>query len=249
MVEEIIDLNSIRVENIVLGYGYTGVLLSNGEAGVCYSLSSEYNMESCGILDRAGCLTDEPVEDLLGYTCSWNILERGIGIAVLNALSQQIIKENPGDYPLLRRNLINVLDIEPGEIISMVGMIKPFVEPLKKQAGELYVLERSRSRPGWVYPDTACEEVLPRSDVVLITGSAIVNGTLDRLLELSCCARLVAVVGPTASMLPEPLFKRGVDYCGGIQVLDAELLMKILSQAGGTPQMKKRAVYFVTYYR
>ena len=90
---------------------------------------------------------------------------------------------------------------------------------------------------------------MPQSAVVVITGSAIANGTLDRLLELSCDARKIAVVGPTASMVPDPVFDRGVDYFGGVQVKDARLLMTVLSEAGGTPQMKREAVDLVTYTR
>jgi uncharacterized protein (DUF4213/DUF364 family) len=249
IVERSIDIDSVKAERIVLGLGYTGVMLDNGEAGVCHSLVSETNPDCCDIIDDAGHLTDIPVRNLLDFNDSWDLFKRIIGVATLNALSQQVIKENPDDYPLLRENLINVLDVEAGDVVSMVGMIKPFIAPLQKKAKQLYILERSSPRPEGVYPDTACEELLPQSAVVVITGSAIANGTLDRLLELSYNARKIAVVGPTASMVPDPVFERGVDYFGGVQVKDAELLMTVLSEAGGTPQMKREAVDLVTYTR
>ena len=249
IVEARVDLESITAERIVLGMGYTGVKLSNGEAGVCHSLISETSPDCCDILDDAGHLTSIPVTELLTYTDSWNLFNRILGVATLNALSQSVIREDPGRYPLLRENLINVLDVDTGDTVSMVGMIKPFMEPLRRKSKRLYILERSSPRPDGVYPDTACEELLPESDVVVITGSALANGTLDRLLELSCQARKVAVVGPTVSIVPDPLFRRGVDYCGGVQVRDAELLMTVLSEAGGTPQMKREAVDLVTYVK
>jgi uncharacterized protein (DUF4213/DUF364 family) len=52
-------------------------------------------------------------------------------------------------------------------------MIKPFIEPLSKKSKQLNILERSSPRPDGVYPDTACEELLPDSDVVVITGSSL----------------------------------------------------------------------------
>jgi uncharacterized protein (DUF4213/DUF364 family) len=73
------------------------------------------------------------------------------------------------------------------------------------------------------------------------------NGTLDRLLDLSKDSREIVVVGPTISIVPDPLFRRGVTYCGGVQVKNSDLLMTILSEAGGTPQMKREAVDLVTY--
>ena len=46
-------------------------------------------------------------------------------------------------------------------------------------------------------PDTAAEYVLPTCDYVFITGSAFVNKTMPRLLELSRGA-LTIIVGPSA---------------------------------------------------
>jgi uncharacterized protein (DUF4213/DUF364 family) len=247
IVEDYLDLDPIKAEKIVLGLGYSGVKLSNGEAGVCHSIVSETRPDCCDILDDAGHLRDIPVRKLLNYVNSWDLFRRIIGVATLNALCQQIIKENAEKYPLIKENLINVLNVSPQDKVSIVGLIKPFIEPLKKKAKELYIIERSRPLLEGVYPDTACEELLPKSDIVIITGSALANGTLDRLLELSYNTREIAVVGPTVSIVPDPLFKRGVKYCGGIQVKNPDLLMKVLSEAGGTPQMKREAVDLVTY--
>jgi len=40
------------------------------------------------------------------------------------------------------------------------------------------------------------------------------------------------VVGPTASMLPEPLFERGVDLVGGVWVRQADALLEVLASGG-----------------
>jgi uncharacterized protein (DUF4213/DUF364 family) len=52
-----------------------------------------------------------------------------------------------------------------------------------------------------VLPDTACEEVVPKADIVVITRNAFANGTINRLLQPSGNARVVEVVGPTLSMV------------------------------------------------
>ncbi len=247
IVEKGLDIDYIKAEKIVLGLGYTGVKLSNGEAGVCHSIISETRPDCCDILDNAGHLTDIPVRILLGYINSWDLYKRIIGVATLNALCQKIIKKNAEKYPLVKENLIDVINVRSEDKVAIVGLIRPFIEPLKKKAKELYILERSRPLQEGVYPDIACEELLPQSDIVIITGSALANGTLDRLLELCYNARELTVVGPTVSIVPDPLFNRGVKYCGGIQVKKADLLMTVLSEAGGTPQMKREAVDLVTY--
>jgi hypothetical protein len=247
IVEDNLNLDTIKAKKIVLGLGYTGVQLSNGEAGVCHSIISETSPECCDILDNAGNLTDLTVNELLSFIDSWDLYKRIIGVATLNATSQKIIKENPENYPSVKDNLINVLNIKNDDQVAMVGLIRPFVVPLRNRAKQLYILERSRPLPEGVFPDTACEELLPASDIVIITGSAMANGTLDRLLELSKDSRQIVVVGPTISIVPDPLFRRGVTYCGGVQVKNSDLLMTILSEAGGTPQMKREAVDLVTY--
>ncbi|MBN2334961.1 DUF364 domain-containing protein [Candidatus Bathyarchaeota archaeon] len=245
--EKTTDPDLLRAESIVLGLGYTGVKLSDGNAGVCHSLVQETSPDCCDILDRAGSLTEQPLRDLLDLTESWNLFERIIGVVSLNALSQRHIGQHSEDYPVFRGNLIEVLEVEASDTVAMVGMIKPFVQPLRERSKRLHILERGSPRPEGVLPDTACEEVIPQSDVVLITGSTLANGTLDRLLELAADAKKTAVVGPTVSIAPDPLFKRGVDYCGGVSVKDPDLLMKVLREAGGTPHMKRAAVELVTY--
>ncbi len=139
-----------------------------------------------------------------------------------------------------------VSGIPEGATHVMVGHIKPFTPVFRARAKALYILERSPRREEGVLPDTACERLVPEADVVVITGSALANGTLDRLLELAMDAGTVAIVGPTASCLPDPLFDRGVDYVGGIRIRDADRAMQILSEGGGTPQLR-RAGGFVTF--
>ena len=243
IVEETLDINTINAQQIVIGVGYTGVKLTNNDAGVCHSLIAESNPECCEVLKEAGNITNKSLSELLDLTYSWDLFERIIGVATLNALSQTVLRGM--DIPLLRKNLIDVLKVEPSDTITMIGGIKPFIEPLTRSSKRLIILERGVKGEG-IYPDTACEELVPLSDVVLITGSTLANGTIDRLLELSRNARKIAVVGPTASIVPAPLFDRDVDYCGGIQIHNPDRLMKVLQEAGGTPQMKQAGT-LVTY--
>ena len=116
--------------------------------------------------------------------------------------------------------------------------IKPLVPAIKNKTSKLWIFERGRSVDDTVLPDPASEELLPKADIVIITGSAIANGTIGRLLELSKNARTVGIVGPSASIIPDPLFKRGVDVIGGRIVTNPERAMQIVAEGGGTPQLK-----------
>lgn len=68
-------------------------------------------------------------------------------------------------------------------------------------------------------PDEDAGQVLPGADVVLITGTTLLNDTLENLLTL--ChpnARVVVVVGPTAGLYPDAFLRRGVDVLDGVRV-------------------------------
>jgi len=246
LMDEVPDIDGISVEAVRLGLGYSGLKLDTGHAGVCNSMLSEAALDCCEVLLDAGTLAGRPVTEFIGYIESWDFIERVMGVSALNALSQIVFGRDPDRYKVEERNLVDVVEVHPDDTVVMVGHIKPFTPVFKAKAEALYILERSPHRGEGVLPDTACEKLLPEADVAVITGSALTNGTLDRLLELAQDARTVAIVGPTASCLPEPLFRRGVDYVGGIRIRDADKAMRILSEGGGTPQLRK-AGEFVTF--
>jgi hypothetical protein len=68
--------------------------------------------------------------------------------------------------------------------------------------------------------------------VVVITGSAIVNHSIEEVLELASSAREIVVVGPTASMWPAPLFERGVTIIGGVCITNSDLALRIVGEGG-----------------
>ena len=243
---EIPDITDRRVEKVCLGLGYSGVKLESGHAGVCNSLLSEAMPDCCQILQGAGTLAGRPVTEMLDLLGSWDIIERVIGVSTINALSQIVVETEPDRFLVEEANLIDVIEVGPEDTVAMVGHIKPFEKAFRSKTKDVHILERSPHREEGVLPDTACEKVIPQADVVVITGSALVNGTMERLLELSENAKTVALVGPTISCLPDPLFRRGVDYAGGIRIDDPDKAMQILSEGGGTPQLRGAGA-FVTY--
>jgi len=246
LLHDIPNLEDIRVDKVCLGLGYTGISLEGGQMGVSHSLLSEMSPGCCEIIERAGTLSGRPASEFLSLAYSWDLAERVIGIATVNALSQIVLEAHPNRYALEERNLIDVLEVGREDAVVLVGLIKPFIPVFKAKAKQLYILERGAPREKGILPDTACEEVIPQADVVVITGSALANGTIDRLLELAENARTVALVGPTVSCLPDPLFKRGADLVGGIRILDPDKAMQVIGEGGGTPQLRQ-AGKFVTY--
>lgn len=73
---------------------------------------------------------------------------------------------------------------------------------------------------------------MPKADNLIITGTTLINDTLEDLLAMKKADAKVVVVGPTVSMLPKAMFDRGVSYAGGVYVRDADALLDIIAEAG-----------------
>lgn len=164
------------------------------------------------ILPSAGEMS---LSELAGAVKSWNLPEASAGMAAINccyntpARLEALSCAEPFENYCTRG-----LDMA-GKTVGVVGHLGMPRDTLRL-AREVYILERS-PRPG-DYPDPACEFLLPRCDVVLITGSAFVNKTLPRLLELTRRAYTI-LTGPTVPMCPE-LLGQGIQRLAGLVVTD-----------------------------
>jgi uncharacterized protein (DUF4213/DUF364 family) len=234
------SLTTLTVTDIRIGIRYTGVMLENGSIGVCYTPLKE--VTCCQTHDKTGNLTGNTALDLAELAQSWKIQERIIGIATINALSQNVYKTNTS-YFMKEGNLLDQIRIKRNDTVALIGYIRPYKSKIKNITNNLFILDRRWSITGnnHVFPDTASEEIIPKADIVLITGSAMLYGSIDRLLELSKYAREVGIVGPTASMIPDPLFKRGATIIGGINITNPLKLLQIISEGGGVHQFKAYA--------
>jgi hypothetical protein len=100
-----------------------------------------------------------------------------------------------------------------GRAVAMVGHF-PFADDLKPHVASLTVLER-RPRPGDL-PEQAAADILPASDLIVITGLAFVNRTLPRLLALCPPHAYVILAGASVPLSPI-LFGYGVHMlCGSV---------------------------------
>jgi uncharacterized protein (DUF4213/DUF364 family) len=243
------DIDNVVVDQVVMGLGYTGVKLSSGHSGLCYTFQSDIAQTThhCQVTDLAGTLMGMHALKMAEKAKSWELRESILGFATLNALSQIIIERNPENYTVLNGDLLDYIKLKKSDVVVLVGNIRPFVEPIRAKAKKLYILERTPTmRDENSLPDTACDQILPIADVILITGTAIVNGTIDHLLELSTNAREVAIVGASASIIPDILFERGATIVGCVKIVDSSKMMQVVSEGGGTPALKS-AVDFISF--
>ena len=73
---------------------------------------------------------------------------------------------------------------------------------------------------------------LERSDAAILTGTAIVNQSIDSILRHLNNKKRAAIIGPTASMIPNAFFRRGVSIMAGVRITDPERMATVLKQGG-----------------
>jgi uncharacterized protein (DUF4213/DUF364 family) len=90
---------------------------------------------------------------------------------------------------------------------------------------------------------------LEKSGAVIITGTAIVNHTIDHILSFVRNGTRVAIIGPTASMIPDAFFERGVTVMAGVRILNPDLTIKILKQGGSAYHLLKECSEKIAFAR
>ena len=228
-------LEEIEVKDVRIGLAYTGVLLSENYGGVaCTPL---YEFSGCPALGFAGSLKGKTADKVLELALSENPLEAAIGIATANALSHMLQNLEPENFPVSN---IDVLDlIKPEDRVAMVGYFGPLVPKILKITEKLTVLEKREieSPQTRTLPSEKAREVLPVSDVIILSASTLANRTFDELLSLRGAAREVLLLGPSAPLYPEPFFQRGITAVMGTRIFDSLAMLTVVSEAGGTKKL------------
>jgi len=246
-----IPLQNVTVDDLVIGIFFTGVKLSTGHAGVATTPVGEIPEAVCcptsaARMPHAGNLEDKPIFEILKYSLDPNVLKSAIGVATLNALSQLILETTDAiDYPTINgKDGFDLLKIKPTENVSIIGAFGPYIRRLKMMGNPFFIIEKNPRtlRPDemkYFVPASEMRFALGKSDVLIITGTTIVNHTIDRILSFVKNGIRAAMIGPTASMIPDAFFKRGIHVMAGVRILDADLMIKILKQGGSAFHLLK----------
>ena len=247
-----VPLDNIQVDDLVVGIFFTGVKLSTGHTGVAFTPIGEIPEAVCcptsaARIPNAGNLEDKPVSEMLKYSLDPNVLKSAIGVATLNALSQLIIESEHGvDYPIVKdTDGFDLLRIQPTETASLIGAFGPYVRKLKIMGNPFFIVERNIQtlRPDemkYHKPESEMSIALKESEVVIVTGTAIVNHSIDTILSFVGNGKRTAIIGPTASMIPDAFFGRGVNVMAGVRIHEPDLMIKILKQGGSAYHLLKQ---------
>jgi uncharacterized protein (DUF4213/DUF364 family) len=244
-------LQDVRIDDLVIGIFFTGVILSTGHAGVAFTPIAEIPEAICcpttaARMPQAGSLDGSPISEILNYALDANVLKSAIGVGALNALSQWVIESgNKREYEVIKdKDGFDLLEIKPDETVTLIGAFGPYIRRLKMMGNPFYIVEKNSQtlrtdEIKYFKPESEMSSAIGKSDAMIITGTAIVNHTIDNILSLITKDKRTAIIGPTASMIPDAFFKRGVYVMAGVRILDPEEMIKILKQGGSAYHLLK----------
>jgi uncharacterized protein (DUF4213/DUF364 family) len=127
-----------------------------------------------------------------------------------------------------------ILEKGRGKKVAIVGHF-PFIPEVREAAKELWVIEKN-PREG-DFRETDAGNLIPKADIVAITGTAFTNHTMEYLLELCDPGAYVVLLGDSAPLSPV-LFDHGVDAVAGTKVVDPALALRCVSEGANFRQIK-----------
>ncbi|MHA1106180.1 MAG: Rossmann-like domain-containing protein [Promethearchaeota archaeon] len=159
--------------------------------------------------------------DLAKLILSNDLYEKSLGLGSINAISQSFFKKAGYSFDFTSDSL-GLLNVKHTDIIGMVGFFPPLVKLIEEIGSKLIIIEKKeelvQKTKKWAVSLDPAE--LKDCNKVLITGTTIINETLDEILEYCSEAKHASIIGPTASLLPDPLFELGIDVIGGSYIVD-----------------------------
>ncbi|MFX0099235.1 MAG: Rossmann-like domain-containing protein, partial [Candidatus Hodarchaeota archaeon] len=174
------------------------------------------------------------LEGLVKKIFSEHAIERSVGYAAINALSQHILHQEK-----VKLENVDVLDIVgkfPGEPIFMVGKIRPIYNALKKKGRKVLVKDFNKG-----IQDPGMGESYD-GGILIITGSSLSNETLGNELDTFKNVRLAIFIGPSAQVLPGWLFDlTNIDVVASMFFSSPLEAFTAIKQGGGTPNFVRHA--------
>ncbi|MDR0376377.1 MAG: DUF364 domain-containing protein [Spirochaetaceae bacterium] len=220
-----------RVDETVRGRSWT-MVRSGGRVGLAMNVPIETRPWTL-----PGPWEGMRLRELAEAAKSWNFAEAGLGVAAINAFYN--FPDHPPVAKALEREDADAFtvwrDRAAGKKAAVIGRFPHLEKTLGEVCEQLLILEK-RPVPG-DYPDSACEFLLSRQDLVFATGVTVINKTLPRLLDISRKTGLI-LVGPSVPLAPR-LFDFGVRDLQGFVVTDPAACRSAVSETssgcGGRP--------------
>jgi hypothetical protein len=215
----------VPVRSVLIGAHWT--VVCSRHCGMATSLMSGHSHGHAQVRD-AGHLHEKSVRELAQLAYSDEMMEASVGFAAINSMLD--VDESAAREMNASETLTS---LGRGKNVALVGHF-PFIPQLRQSVGQLWVIEKNPAKDE--YPAEAAADLIPQADVVALTGSALVNHTLDELLSLCHPGAHVMVLGPSTPLSPV-LFKHGATIISGTRVVDEAAVMRTVGQGASFRQV------------
>jgi uncharacterized protein (DUF4213/DUF364 family) len=231
-----------RITQVCIGIHWTAVVAKVAGEERCGLASTLGISHKHGEPDvpKSGQLESLTGGEIAVYALTGKSVLGSIGVAAINAL----LPRQPEKWVNINAEDV-IIKEGKGKSVALIGHF-PFIPRVRDQVGELIVLELN-PQPGDM-PAEAAEDILPNMDVVAISGTTLINNTLDGLLRLCAPQALIIILGPSTILSPE-MFKYGIDLLCGAIVEDIPSVIKTVRQGGNFQQVHRAGVRLVSIKR
>lgn len=220
------------VRDVRIGLGYTAVQLDSGHAGVAWT--PEESASSCTHFAAAGRLAGSPVRNLLSLlTHEASGLERAVGLATANAILAALPRP-----AVIKDEVIASLGISGADQVAMIGYFGPIIGGLRKTGCRLDIIEMDSERCEETLTPQQGKQALASCTVAIITGTTLINGTFDEVTAALGNPRAAVLLGPSTPLCGEIFRGTKITHVAGSRVADADAVLRIVSEGGGTMVMK-----------
>ncbi len=226
------------IKRAVIGLSIVAVELDDGSLGSSYVLREE--LDGCVAIfqDNLRMLGMDAYEMASWAVNKKHVLKRALGIATLNSVTRRYFEQTD----LLREDLqLDVFGLLKNEdTVGMVGYLGPVVKIIEEKGLTLHVFDKGHPTAGSVEELSRLPEVLPTCSVVFLSGTSLINNTIDELLALCTTAREIIIMGSTAVGYPEAYAGTRVSVVAGTlwRQEKAKDFFDIVSLAGGIKNLR-----------
>lgn len=227
------------VTDLVIGVSLISCQLDNGNIGVSYVLRDELP-NGCSAFPFAQEVIGKPASEIADWIISGrDDLQRSVAASVLAAASceQDLPDDDTDGMPF-------GIEMKAEDTVGMVGLIRPVAMQISKSVKKFIAFDKGISLhndSSMVYPMEEQPKLIPTCDIVILSGTTTINGSIDGLLEMCSKAREVIMVGPSTPMFPKGWQDSSLTLLAG-SCWDKEHkdeIFKLISLAGGIRHVQK----------
>jgi len=220
MIEPLIYLYNNRVgfarkeiKKIAIGKKYVGIMLDNGNIGVCATLGVEIPVD----------------ESKFKHPDIFDPAFRIIYNAYLNA------KLNYSNSFETEKDIFDQIDFSPKKNIVMVGYFGPLVKKFQDAWIELAIFDKVINKDEMLIALELMEEYLAKARTVILTSTTIAHGTFESIIKQTPNNCDILLLGPSSIMHPDIFNYRNINSIFGVvfEKYDTRIL-EIIEQGKGT---------------